>query len=132
MRLAQIIFEACHTNLVLTLVLQGERLSTEQMEICDHFVHIPQYGGPSCPAQSLITIVALTIVLQHFATWAAYPTRAFQDTNCRGKFVLDEVVHITGRTAAGDKVMEKRKLERAQADSEAEERSLELTASADY
>jgi hypothetical protein len=102
------------------------------MDICDHFVYVPQYGGPTSPVHGLITIVALSIVLQHFATWAAYPTRAFEDTNCRGKFVLDEVVHITGRTAAGDKVMEQRKLERAQADAEVEERALDLTESSDY
>ena len=99
-------------------VPQGNRLSSEQMDICDHFVYVPQYGGPSSPVHSLSTIVALSICLQHFGTFASYPTRAFEDTFARGKFILDEVVHITGRTEAGDKVAEKRRQERESREAE--------------
>ena len=109
---------------------QGTRLSSEQIDICDYFVYVPQYGGPDSPVHSLSTIVALSICLQHFGTFASYPTRAFEDTFARGKFILDEIVHITGRTEAGDKVAEKRRQEREAR--EAEMGALGGGATADY
>lgn len=48
---------------------EGEGLSPKQMQLCDGFVYIPQYG---CGTASLNVAVACSIVLHHFAAWAGY------------------------------------------------------------
>jgi len=48
----------------LRCTLQGTGLSTKELEICDFFVYIPQYG---CGTASLNVTVAASIVLHHFA-----------------------------------------------------------------
>lgn len=54
---------------------EGEGLSKKQIALCDDLVYIPQFGN----AVSLNVNVAAGIVLQHFATWAAFPETAVED-----------------------------------------------------
>ncbi|GIL69060.1 hypothetical protein Vretifemale_42, partial [Volvox reticuliferus] len=51
---------------------EGQGLSERQMALCDGFVYIPQHGAGTA---SLNVAVAASIVLHHFAVWAAYPER---------------------------------------------------------
>jgi tRNA G18 (ribose-2'-O)-methylase SpoU len=48
---------------------EGDGLRPAHKALCDHFVYIPQYGTGTA---SLNVTVATSIVLHHFATWAAY------------------------------------------------------------
>uniref|UniRef100_A0A0D6R3N5 tRNA/rRNA methyltransferase SpoU type domain-containing protein n=1 Tax=Araucaria cunninghamii TaxID=56994 RepID=A0A0D6R3N5_ARACU len=52
--------------------LKGTGLSSKEMEICDFFVYISQYG---CGTASLNVTIAASIVLHHFAVWAGFPER---------------------------------------------------------
>ncbi|EIE23309.1 hypothetical protein COCSUDRAFT_66262 [Coccomyxa subellipsoidea C-169] len=51
---------------------EGSGLSPQQVQLCDAFVYIPQYGAGTA---SLNVTVAASIVLQHFAAWAGYAER---------------------------------------------------------
>lgn len=51
---------------------EGTGLSSKEMEICDYFVYISQYG---CGTASLNVTVAASIVLHHFAVWAGFSER---------------------------------------------------------
>ncbi|XP_057827627.1 uncharacterized protein LOC131039008 [Cryptomeria japonica] len=51
---------------------EGTGLSSKEMEICDFFVYISQYG---CGTASLNVTIAASIVLHHFAVWAGFPER---------------------------------------------------------
>lgn len=51
---------------------EGTGLSAKELEICDFFVYIPQYG---CGTASLNVTVAASIVLHHFGVWAGFPER---------------------------------------------------------
>lgn len=62
---------------------QGMGLSQRQIDACDSFVYIPQYGPGTA---SLNVTVAASIVLQNFAAWAGYRERERNGT----KFVVDE------------------------------------------
>ncbi|GBG79361.1 hypothetical protein CBR_g29509 [Chara braunii] len=57
------------------LMLRRGRLSRKQIEVCDFFVYIPQYGAGTA---SLNVTVAASIVLQHFAVWAGLKERERQ------------------------------------------------------
>jgi hypothetical protein len=65
-----------HLHMFLTrfllVSLQGSGLSAPQVQLCDAFVYIPQYGAGTA---SLNVTVAASIVLQHFAAWAGYAER---------------------------------------------------------
>ncbi|GMH35788.1 hypothetical protein BSKO_03656 [Bryopsis sp. KO-2023] len=52
---------------------EGTGLSEKEMEFCDKFVYISQYGPGSA---SLNVVVAASIVLHEFAVWAGYRERA--------------------------------------------------------
>ena len=52
--------------------LQGTGLSQGQVQLCDAFVYIQQYGAGTA---SLNVSVAASIVLHHFALWAGYEER---------------------------------------------------------
>ena len=54
-------------------VLQGTGLSQGQVQLCDTFVYIQQYGAGTA---SLNVSVAASIVLHHFALWAGYQERS--------------------------------------------------------
>ena len=47
-------------------------MSAKQLSLCDEFVYIPQHGPGTA---SLNVTVAASIVLHHFAVWAALPER---------------------------------------------------------
>ncbi|KAH8934138.1 hypothetical protein BDL97_18G067500 [Sphagnum fallax] len=49
---------------------EGTGLSRKEMDICDFFIYIPQYGAGT---GSLNVTVAASIVLHHFAVWAGFP-----------------------------------------------------------
>eukprot|EP00775_Hariotina_reticulata_P013300 gene13300-13429_t len=51
---------------------EGQGLSEKQMQLCDGFVYISQYGEGTA---SLNVAVAASIVLHNFAVWAQYPER---------------------------------------------------------
>ena len=53
--------------------LQGTGLSHGQVQLCDAFVYIQQYGAGTA---SLNVSVAASIVLHHFALWAGYQERS--------------------------------------------------------
>eukprot|EP00747_Dinoflagellata_sp_TGD_P030584 gnl/TRDRNA2_/TRDRNA2_134734_c0_seq3.p1 gnl/TRDRNA2_/TRDRNA2_134734_c0~~gnl/TRDRNA2_/TRDRNA2_134734_c0_seq3.p1 ORF type:complete len:111 (+),score=14.85 gnl/TRDRNA2_/TRDRNA2_134734_c0_seq3:223-555(+) len=46
---------------------EGEGMTTQQREVCDSFVYIPQHSGATA---SLNVAVAGSIVLHHFAIWS--------------------------------------------------------------
>ncbi|KAK8954773.1 hypothetical protein KSP39_PZI002741 [Platanthera zijinensis] len=52
---------------------EGTGLSAKELEICDFFVYIPQYGGGTA---SLNVTVAASIVLHHFGAWAGFAERS--------------------------------------------------------
>lgn len=52
---------------------EGTGLSAKELEICDFFVYIPQYGGGTA---SLNVTVAASIVLHHFGAWAGFSERS--------------------------------------------------------
>ncbi|KAM7279627.1 hypothetical protein ACFE04_006761 [Oxalis oulophora] len=60
---------------------EGTGLSSKELEICDFFVYIPQYG---CGTASLNVTVAASIVLHQFGVWAGFSERV-RDGN---KFVV--------------------------------------------
>ncbi|KAL5541734.1 hypothetical protein UlMin_009444 [Ulmus minor] len=62
---------------------EGTGLSAKELEICDFFVYIPQYG---CGTASLNVTVAASIVLHHFGVWAGFSERS-RDGN---KFIVAE------------------------------------------
>ena len=51
---------------------EGQGLSHRQCSACDSFVYIPQYGAGTA---SLNVVVAASIVLHRYATWAGYEER---------------------------------------------------------
>lgn len=57
---------------------EGLGLTPQQLQACDFFVQIPQYGRGA----SLNVNVAAGIVLHHFAVWAQFAS----NPNCDGKF----------------------------------------------
>jgi len=57
---------------------EGIGLSPQQLQACDYFVQIPQYGRGA----SLNVNVAAGIVLHHFAVWAQFVSNPSRD----GKF----------------------------------------------
>lgn len=57
---------------------EGEGLTQQQLQACDYFVQIPQYGRGA----SLNVNVAAGIVLHHFAVWAQFVGNPSRD----GKF----------------------------------------------
>ncbi|KAH7436574.1 hypothetical protein KP509_05G026400 [Ceratopteris richardii] len=61
--------------------LKGTGLSKKEMDICDSFVYIAQYGSGTA---SLNVTVAASIVLHHFAVWAGFSER----DRCGHKFVV--------------------------------------------
>lgn len=52
---------------------EGQGLSQRQINACDSFVYISQYGAGTA---SLNVAVAASIVLHHFALWAGYEERS--------------------------------------------------------
>lgn len=48
---------------------ESSGLSESQMQLCDYFVYIPQFGAASCVNVN----VAAGIVLHHFSIWAQFP-----------------------------------------------------------
>jgi tRNA G18 (ribose-2'-O)-methylase SpoU len=48
-------------------------MTQQQMDICDGFVYIPQYGPGTA---SLNVACAASIVLHHFAVWSGQKERA--------------------------------------------------------
>eukprot|EP00761_Pharyngomonas_kirbyi_P005600 gb/GECH01005605.1/.p1 GENE.gb/GECH01005605.1/~~gb/GECH01005605.1/.p1 ORF type:complete len:252 (+),score=68.42 gb/GECH01005605.1/:1-756(+) len=48
---------------------EGTGMTSKEIEICDYFVYIPQYGKGTA---SLNVTVAGSIILHHFAVWAGY------------------------------------------------------------
>lgn len=91
---------------------EGTGLSTKELEICDFFVYIPQYG---CGTASLNVTVAASIVLHHFAVWAEFSER----TREGNKFVVAErPARQTRRSVCADSddaVIEERRMRRENA-----------------
>eukprot|EP00668_Euglena_longa_P048061 GGOE01065115.1.p1 GENE.GGOE01065115.1~~GGOE01065115.1.p1 ORF type:complete len:197 (-),score=55.15 GGOE01065115.1:236-826(-) len=54
-------------NTCFVLGNEGQGLDERQMQACDHFVYIPQYGSGTA---SLNVNVAGSIILHHFGIWA--------------------------------------------------------------
>ncbi|BBG93251.1 tRNA/rRNA methyltransferase SpoU family protein [Prunus dulcis] len=106
---APLFFLAMSFELKLNFSLQslgGTGLSAKELEICDFFVYIPQYGGGTA---SLNVTVAASIVLHQFGVWAGFPERT-RDGN---KFIVAEKpVKQTRRSfcaETADSVIEERK-----------------------
>ncbi|RWR76621.1 putative TrmH family tRNA/rRNA methyltransferase [Cinnamomum micranthum f. kanehirae] len=91
---------------------EGTGLSAKELEICDFFVYIPQYG---CGTASLNVTVAASIVLHHFGVWAGFPER-IRDGN---KFtVAEKPMKQTRRnycSETAESVIEERKCRRENA-----------------
>lgn len=94
---------------------EGTGLSTKELEICDFFVYIPQYG---CGTASLNVTVAASIVLHHFSVWAGFPER----TREGNKFIVAErPARQTRRSFCAeseDAVIEERRIRRENAANE--------------
>ncbi|KOM33576.1 hypothetical protein LR48_Vigan01g313200 [Vigna angularis] len=91
---------------------EGQGLSPKEIQICDFFVYIPQYGAGTA---SLNVTVAASIVLHHFAVWAGFEERS-RDGN---KFVVAERPVKQGRrnysTETDDSIIQERKARRESA-----------------
>ena len=74
---------------------EGQGLTPRQMALCDAFVYIPQHGAGTA---SLNVAIAASIVLHHFAVWAAYPER--------GREGFKFVVRGGGRPGGGPRLGE--------------------------
>ena len=61
---------------------QGSGLSAKQLQACDRFVYIPQFGPGTA---SLNVVIAASIVLHEYAAWAGYLERPRQGQ----KYVVD-------------------------------------------
>ncbi|KXZ46246.1 hypothetical protein GPECTOR_45g116 [Gonium pectorale] len=98
---------------------EGQGLSEKQMALCDGFVYIPQHG-PGTASLNVRVAVAASIVLHHFAIWAAYPEREREGY----KYVVaDKPLRTMARGVVRDSdeaVREQRQRRRAEA-AEAEE-----------
>eukprot|EP00243_Klebsormidium_subtile_P002455 TRINITY_DN14883_c0_g1_i1.p1 TRINITY_DN14883_c0_g1~~TRINITY_DN14883_c0_g1_i1.p1 ORF type:complete len:242 (-),score=29.96 TRINITY_DN14883_c0_g1_i1:148-873(-) len=70
-------------NTAFILGNEGTGLSPKQIEICDYFVYVSQYGPGTA---SLNVTVAASIVLHEFAVWAGMPERGREGQ----KFVVAE------------------------------------------
>mmetsp|Transcript_40982 Transcript_40982/g.94900 ORF Transcript_40982/g.94900 Transcript_40982/m.94900 type:complete len:114 (-) Transcript_40982:57-398(-) len=46
---------------------EGQGMGEQQLQVCDHFVYIPQYSAATA---SLNVNCSAAIVLEHFARWA--------------------------------------------------------------
>mmetsp|Transcript_33666 Transcript_33666/g.95249 ORF Transcript_33666/g.95249 Transcript_33666/m.95249 type:complete len:227 (-) Transcript_33666:964-1644(-) len=62
---------------------EGQGMNQNQMDICDGFVYIPQYGPGTA---SLNVACAASIVLHHFSVWAGMEEREREGF----KFVVDD------------------------------------------
>ena len=62
---------------------EGAGLDTNQKEICDHFVYVPQYSDKPV---SLNVAIAGSIAMEHFAVWACYTEKGQKGQ----KYVVDE------------------------------------------
>lgn len=62
---------------------EGSGLSQQELDFCDRFVYIPQYGAGTA---SLNVVVAASIILHHFATWANFEERL----SSGGKFLVGD------------------------------------------
>ncbi|XP_078436310.1 tRNA/rRNA methyltransferase (SpoU) family protein [Wolffia australiana] len=91
---------------------EGTGLSAKEIEICDFFVYIPQYGGGTA---SLNVTVAASIVLHHFGVWAGFAERKREGN----KFSLAEKpLKLTKRnlcSESADSVKEDRRMRRENA-----------------
>ena len=92
---------------------EGHGLRQVEIDVCDHFVYIPQFGDGTA---SLNVTVAASIVFHHFAEWAGYAERARQGY----KYVVAEIpVHASGAASVDEFMLsinrKKRKLERIDA-----------------
>ncbi|KAK1319864.1 hypothetical protein QJS10_CPB04g00744 [Acorus calamus] len=94
---------------------EGTGLSAKEIEICDFFVYIPQYGGGTA---SLNVTVAASIVLHHFGVWAGFPERRREGN----KFVLAEKPTRQDRKnyflESAESIIAERKLRRENASSD--------------
>ncbi|KAG2425511.1 hypothetical protein HXX76_013720 [Chlamydomonas incerta] len=90
---------------------EGQGMTDRQMALCDGFVYIPQHGAGTA---SLNVAVAASIVLHHFAIWAAYPERQREGY----KFVVADKPQRTmarGVVRESDDVVRQQRQQRRQA-----------------
>ncbi|PNW83678.1 hypothetical protein CHLRE_05g238950v5 [Chlamydomonas reinhardtii] len=96
---------------------EGQGMTDRQMALCDGFVYIPQHGAGTA---SLNVAVAASIVLHHFAIWAAYPERQREGY----KFVVAEKPQRTtarGVVRESDDVVRQQRQQRRQEAAAADE-----------
>ncbi|KNC75495.1 hypothetical protein SARC_11984 [Sphaeroforma arctica JP610] len=100
---------------------EGHGMEPREMDICDHFVYIPQYGDGTA---SLNVYVAGSIVFHHFGMWAKYQetpvTGAKFDVNSEPLVPLGTYTEedLAKREARQRKREEKERLEATESNSE--------------
>lgn len=76
---------------------EGDGLSKQQLEACDHLVYIPQYSGATA---SLNVNAACAIVLHHFAHWSGMQESP-RDVSNPAKFEVGTPGCIVPRSGLG-------------------------------
>lgn len=82
---------------------EGAGLNKNQIDICDHFVYIPQYTNKTA---SLNVAVAASIVFHHFALWANYKEHnrvgfKYEEADEYSK-KMGELIHEKGHSVIND------------------------------
>ena len=86
-------------------------MNKKQIEMCDHFVYIPQY---SMGTASLNVNVAASIVMHHFSTWAGYEEAPREKD--RAKFVVESFETGKDRERTADELALKAEREKRRED----------------
>lgn len=86
-------------------------MNKKQIEMCDHFVYIPQY---STGTASLNVNVAASIVMHHFSTWAGYEEAPREKD--RAKFVVESFETGKNRERTADELALKAEREKRRED----------------
>ena len=60
-------------------------LTTDQMEICNGYVHLPFLNRQ----HKVDLVIVLSIVLHQYAAYAAFTPRGFESTKTQGKFIVN-------------------------------------------
>lgn len=89
---------------------EGVGMTPQQKAACDFFVYIPQHTGATA---SLNVAVAGSIVLHHFALWAALPEQPRRGEKYVTEPARSALDKFTNPTEAEREEMERKRLERA-------------------
>eukprot|EP00392_Amoebophrya_sp_AT5.2_P005623 g5632.t1 len=91
---------------------EGAGMSAQQKDVCDFFVHIPQYSRKTA---SLNVAVAGSIVLQHFALFAGFEAAPISGEKFEVEEARSKLDRFQNPTADEMEIIEKKRAERGAA-----------------